>query len=91
MKKTKLLLFVINNYPTSIDAIKNVKKLLATLQPERYEFDIIDILKKPEIAEEHNILAVPTLLKLSPEPVKKLIGNFKNIERIVEEFNIKIK
>ena len=88
MKKMKLSLYVLEDYPSSKEAIACIEKILESLPRNSYDFEIIDMLKNPEKTESDNILVAPTLIKRSPLPFKKLVGSFNDSARIIKELNI---
>ncbi len=67
----------------SVQAIKNIKEICEENMPGRYELDIIDIKKRPALAREKQIVAAPTLIKESPLPLKRLVGNMSDTERVL--------
>jgi circadian clock protein KaiB len=78
-----LHLFVANNSFLSVQAIKNIKDICEKNIPSRYRLDIIDILERPSLARENQIIAAPTLIKESPLPQRRLVGNMSDIERVL--------
>lgn len=79
----RLLLYVAGQTPRSVGAFTNLKKICEEHLKGRYELEIIDLLKKPQLARGDQILAVPTLVRRLPEPVKKIIGDLSNTERVL--------
>lgn len=67
-------LFVAGESPNSAQAVVNLRALCATHLADRHEIEIVDVLRNPERALEENILLTPTLVKLAPKPVKKIVG-----------------
>jgi circadian clock protein KaiB len=78
-----LRLYVTGMTPKSIRAIENIKKICEENLKGRYELEIIDIYQRPEHAKTEEILAAPTLIKKLPLPLRRLIGDMSNEERIL--------
>ncbi len=78
-----LCLYVSNMSFKSVQAIQNIKKICEENVPGRYKLDIIDIRTHPAIAREKQIIAAPTLIKESPSPLRRLVGNMSNTERVL--------
>ncbi len=88
MKKTnggtyRLRLYVAGQTPKSLSAFTNLKKICDEHLNGRYELEIVDLLQKPQLARGDQILAIPTLVRRLPEPVKKIIGDLSNTERVL--------
>lgn len=79
----QLRLYVAGQTPRSIDAFTNLKQICEEHLKGRYELEIIDLLQTPQLARGDQILAVPTLVRRLPEPVKKIIGDLSNTERVL--------
>jgi len=83
-KKTyQLRLYVARQTPKSLAAFANLKKICEEHMPGQYEIEVIDLLKKPQLASGDQILAIPTLVRKLPEPIKKIIGDLSNTERVL--------
>lgn len=78
-----LRLYVAGQTPKSVLAFTNLKQICEDHLQGRYEIEIIDLLKNPQLARGDQILAVPTLVRRLPEPVKKIIGDLSNTERVL--------
>jgi len=74
--------------PRSREAITNLRQICDTYFPGHYQFEIIDIYQQPELAATHHILATPTLLKSSPLPVRRLIGDLSNRRETLRRLGI---
>jgi circadian clock protein KaiB len=85
----QLLLYIAGQTPKSIKALENIKKYAETHLKGIYSIEIIDLLKNPQLAEGDQILAVPTLVRKFPEPIRKIIGDLSNEERVLVGLNIK--
>ena len=79
----QLRLYVAGQTPKSLTAFANLKKLCETHMAGRYEIEVIDLLKNPKLAAGDQILAIPTLVRKLPQPVKKIIGDLSNEHRVL--------
>jgi circadian clock protein KaiB len=79
----QLRLYVAGRAAKSIAALANLKRICETRLVGRYEIEVIDLLENPRLAAGDQILAVPTLVRKLPEPVKKIIGDLSQTERIL--------
>lgn len=83
-KKTYVLkLYVAGNTPNSVRALKTLKDILEQEFEGVYALKVIDVLKNPQLAEEDKILATPTLSKILPPPVRKIIGDLSDREKVL--------
>ena len=80
-KVWKLRLYVAGQSPKSILAFANLKKLCEAHLKGRYQIEVIDLLENPQMARGDQIVAVPTLVRKLPEPVRKIIGDLSNSQR----------
>jgi circadian clock protein KaiB len=78
-----LRLYVAGQSPRSIQAFRNLKELCETHLAGRYEIEIVDLLENPRLARGDQIVAVPTLVRKLPEPVRKIIGDLSNTDRVL--------
>ncbi len=78
-----LRLYVAGMTPRAVAAFANLKKLCETHLADRYEIEIIDLLQQPQLAAGDQIIAVPTLVRRLPPPMKKIIGDLSNEERVL--------
>ncbi|BAW96052.1 circadian clock protein KaiB [[Synechococcus] sp. NIES-970] len=84
LKKTYVLkLYVAGNTPNSVRALKTLKNILETDFKGVYALKVIDVLQNPQLAEEDKILATPTLSKVLPPPVRKIIGDLSDREKVL--------
>ncbi|MCL1468398.1 circadian clock protein KaiB [Argonema galeatum] len=84
LKKTYVLkLYVAGNTPNSVRALKMLKNILEQEFQGVYALKVIDVLKNPQLAEEDKILATPTLAKILPPPVRKIIGDLSDREKVL--------
>ena len=84
LRKTYVLkLYVAGNTPNSVRALKTLNNILEQEFQGVYALKVIDVLKNPQLAEEDKILATPTLAKVLPPPVRKIIGDLSDRERVL--------
>ena len=88
-EKWELRLYVAGNTSKSTLALKNLKKYCEQHLKGKYIIEVIDLLKKPQLAEGDQILAIPTLVKKVPEPIRKIIGDLSNDEKVLVGLNIR--
>jgi circadian clock protein KaiB len=86
-----LRLYVAGQTPKSVLAFKNLKQICEEHLPGRYEVEIIDLLENPQLARGDQILAVPTLVRRLPEPIKKIIGDLSNTERVLVGLDLRVR
>ena len=79
----ELRLYVAGMTPTSIRAFENLKKLCEEHMHGAYRIQVVDLLERPTLARGDQIVAVPTLVRRLPTPVKKIIGDLSNTERVL--------
>ena len=79
----ELRLYVAGQTPRSIAALTNLKRICETHLEGIYRIEVIDLLKQPQLAAGDQILAVPTLVRKFPPPIKKIIGDLSNEERVL--------
>ena|SRR5215203_1457432 len=88
-KKWELRLYVAGNTTKSKLALSNLKRYCEQHLKGMYVIEVIDLLKKPQLAEGDQILAIPTLVKKVPEPIRKIIGDLSNEEKVLVGLNIR--
>jgi circadian clock protein KaiB len=81
--KYVLKLYVTGTTPRSQSAIKNLKKILSQDYKGTYSLKVIDVMKQPKLAEDDKILATPTLIKILPPPVARIIGDLSDREKVL--------
>jgi len=80
-----LELYVVTEFSTrSVKAITNLRRICEEYMPNRYQLEIIDLSVNPHLAQENYILAVPTLIRRSPLPVKRIIGDLSATEKVLD-------
>jgi circadian clock protein KaiB len=87
-ERYELRLYVAGQTPKSVQAFANLKAICEEHLQGRYRIEVIDLLKNPTLARGDQILAVPTLVRQLPPPVKKIIGDFTNTERVLVGLNL---
>ncbi len=80
-KAWSLRLYVAGDSPRSRSALENLQKLCEQRLKGKYEIEVIDLAKRPELAKVDQILAVPTLVRKIPEPMKRIIGDLSDADR----------
>lgn len=83
----RLRLYVAGNAPNSLSAVANAKSICEEHFALRHELEIVDLLAEPQRALADGIIVTPTLLKLSPEPVQRLIGNLSDTKRVLQSLD----
>jgi circadian clock protein KaiB len=84
-----LSLFIAGMTLRSADAVARIKGLCEKYLPGRYELEIIDIYQQPELAKLYQVFAVPTLVKRSPAPARRLIGDLQHAEEVLRGLDIR--
>ncbi|HEY1662684.1 MAG TPA: circadian clock KaiB family protein [Verrucomicrobiae bacterium] len=78
-----LRLYVAGQTPKSLTAFANLKRLCEEYLAGRYEIEVVDLTKQPHLAQNDQIVALPTLVRKLPAPIKRLIGDLSNTERVM--------
>lgn len=78
-----LRLYVAGTTPRSAQAISNIKKICNEHLAGRYELDVIDTYQKPHLAKRDQVVALPTLIKELPTPLRRIIGDLSDTERVL--------
>ena len=86
--KWVLRLYVAGQSPKALTAFKNLKKICQEELNGKYSIEVIDLLKNPQLGAEDQILALPTLVRKLPVPVRKIIGDLSNTERVLVGLNL---
>lgn len=84
-----LRLYVAGQTPKSITAFANLKKICEEHLIGKYKIEVIDLIKDPQLAKGDQIIAIPTLVRKLPEPLKKIIGDLANTERVLVGLDIR--
>jgi circadian clock protein KaiB len=85
----ELRLYVAGQTPKSVMAIANLKSYCEQHLKGRYQLEVIDLLKNPQLAEGDQILAIPTLVRKVPEPIRKIIGDLSNEEKVLVGLDVR--
>jgi circadian clock protein KaiB len=85
----ELRLYVAGQTPKSVTALRNLQSYCETFLKGKYQIEVIDLLKHPQLAEGDQILAIPTLVRKVPEPIRKIIGDLSNQERVLVGLDIR--
>ena len=88
-KKWLLRLYVAGQTPKALTAFANLKKICEEHLDGNYQIEVIDLMVNPTLAKDDQILALPTLVRKLPEPVKKIIGDLSNTERVLVGLDIR--
>jgi circadian clock protein KaiB len=78
-----LRLYVAGQSPKSLKALANLQRLCEKHLPGRYEIEVVDLVEQPRLASGHEIIAIPTLVRILPEPMRKIIGDLSDPDRVI--------
>lgn len=90
-KKWWLRLYVAGQTARSLSAFQNLKKICDEYLKGEYEIEVVDLLKNPQLAKGDQIVAIPTLVRNLPAPVKKILGDLSNSEKVLIGLDLKEK
>ena len=79
----QLRLFITGSTPRSTRALENMKRICAEDLAGRYRLEVIDVYQDPEATREYQVIATPTLVKILPEPLRRIIGDLSDKERVL--------
>jgi circadian clock protein KaiB len=85
----ELRLYVAGQTPKCISAVQNLKRYCETHLKGKYKIEVIDLLEQPQLAEGDQIFAIPTLVRKMPQPIRKIIGDLSNEEKVLVGLNIR--
>jgi len=88
-QKWELRLYVAGKTVKSVAALNNLKKYCEEHLKDKYTIEVIDLLEQPQLAEGDQILAIPTLVRKVPEPIRKIIGDLSNEEKVLVGLNVR--
>jgi len=88
-KRYELRLYVAGKTLKSVTALQNLKKYCEEHLKGQYKIEVIDLLVQPQLAEGDQIFAIPTLVRKVPEPIRKIIGDLSNEEKVLVGLNIR--
>mgnify|MGYP001615367449 CR=1 FL=1 len=86
-----LRLYVAGQSPKSVNAIRNIKKICEENLQGQYELEVIDLYQQPQLAQGEQIIAIPTLIRKLPPPLRRIIGDMSNTERMLVGLDIREK
>jgi circadian clock protein KaiB len=87
----QLRLYVAGQTPKSLQAFANLKKICEEHLKGRYTIEVIDLIENPQLAHGDKILAIPTLVRKLPEPIRKIIGDLSNTERVLVGLDLRTR
>jgi circadian clock protein KaiB len=85
----QLRLYVAGQTPRSVAAFANLKKICEEHLPGRYDIEVVDLVKHPQLAAGDQILAIPTLVRKLPQPLRKIVGDLRDTERALVGLQIR--
>ncbi len=85
----ELRLYVAGQTPKSITAFENLRKLCEEHLAGEYMIEVVDLMKNPQLAKGDQIVAIPTLVRKLPQPIRKIIGDLSNTERVLVGLNLR--
>ena len=85
----EMRLYVAGQTPKCVNAIVNLRKFCEEHMPGKYRIEIIDLLQNPKLARGDQIVAIPTLVRKLPEPLRRIIGDLSSTERMVVGLDLK--
>ena len=88
LNRWNLRLYVAGQTPRSISAFKNLKDICEEYLKGQYHIEVVDLMENPTLARGDQILAVPTLVRKLPQPIRKIIGDLSNTERVLVGLDI---
>ena len=86
-----LRLYVAGQTPRSLSAFKNLKQICEEYLKGKYHIEVVDLMENPTLARGDQILAVPTLVRKLPQPIRKIIGDLSNTERVLVGLDIQAR
>ena len=90
-ERWELRLYVAGQTPKSIAAFSNLKRVCEEHLAGKYTIEVVDLIKNPQLAQGDQIVAIPTLVRKLPEPVRKIIGDLSNTERVLVGLQLRPK
>jgi circadian clock protein KaiB len=87
----ELRLYVAGQTPKSVLALANLRLICEEYLHGRYDIEVIDLMQNPQLAQGDQILALPTLVRRLPEPIKKIIGDLSNTERVLVGLDLRVR
>ncbi len=87
----RLRLYVAGRSPKCLTALENLRRFCEEHMPGQYELEVVDLLENPRLAKDDQIVAIPTLVRKLPEPLRRIIGDLSNTERMIVGLDLKSK
>jgi len=87
----ELRLYIAGQTPRSLTALSNLKRICEEHIAGQYRIQVIDLLKTPQLAAGDQILAIPTLVRALPRPLRKIIGDLSNTERVLVGLDVRLE
>ena len=79
----RLILYIAGQTPKSLSAIENLRRICDEHLPGQYEVEVVDLKQNPKLAREHSIVAIPTLVRELPVPLRKIIGDLSDEQQVL--------
>ncbi|MDX9975009.1 MAG: circadian clock KaiB family protein [FCB group bacterium] len=89
LEKRRFRLYVAGQTPNSLLALANIKKICSTYLHSPYEIEVVNVIEEAQRAAKDCIIAVPTLLQISPEPVRRIVGDLADTAHVLAELGLK--
>lgn len=86
-----LRLYIAGQTPKSLTAMSNLQRICEEFLAGKFQIEIIDLLERPQLAEGDQIIAIPTLVRKLPEPIRKVIGDLSDTEKTLVGLQLKVK
>ena len=83
VEKWELRLYIAGQTPKSLAAMRNLKRVCEEHLAGHYEIEIVDLMANPRLAKDHQIVAIPTLVRKLPNPIRKIIGDLSDTEKLL--------
>lgn len=90
-EKWRLRLYVAGRSPKCVAALENLRRFCEQRMPGQYEIEVIDLLENPRLAKDDQIVAIPTLVRKLPEPLRRIIGDLSNTDRMLVGLDLKTR
>jgi circadian clock protein KaiB len=84
----KLVLYIAGETPKSLAAIRNLEKICSEHLAGKYKVEVVDLKNSPQLAREHGIVAIPTLVKELPVPIRKIIGDLSDTQKVLVHLSV---
>jgi circadian clock protein KaiB len=84
----RLVLYVAGQTPKSMAAVANLERICNEHAPGMFQVEVIDLKKQPQLAREHSIVAIPTLVRELPVPVRRIIGDLSDVDKVLVHLEI---